>query len=186
MIEVEVSKAQKLVSVGRVHSAQGIKGELFIHLFTKKTSWKDQWRCLVLSGGDESRKFLKILKKRPHRKKGRSGFVLKLQSIEDRTRAEELVGRDVFVPRKFLISGDNEVIDPRGVLGFRVLDKTRGDVGQVVGFSGSSKQDTLVVSGSGGEFEVPFVYPIHLSTDKEKEELIMDIPLGLVCGEGHI
>ena len=173
------------VSVGRVRSAQGIKGELFIGLFTKETSWEDKWQCLALSSGIENKpgEFLKILEKRPHRKKKQSGFVLKVQSIENRTRAEEFVGRNVFIPRDFLISSDNEVIDPRGVLGFRVLDKTRGNVGCVVDFSGSSMQDTLIVSGCDGEFEVPFVPPIYLSVDKRGETLTMDIPPGLCCGE---
>ena len=49
-----------------------------------------------------------------------------------------------------------------------MLDQIRGDVGEVIGFSGSLKQDTLVISGHKGEFEVPFVRPIHLSTNRKK------------------
>lgn len=173
------------VSVGWVCSAQGIKGELFVRFFTRKRPWEDRWESLILSSknGDEAGEFLKILNKRPHKKKGQSGFVLKLKFVEDRTQAEEFVGRKVFVPKNFLKSDNDEIIDLREILNFRVLDKTRGDVGRVVGFSGSSKQDTLIISGCGGEFEAPFVPPIHLSTDKEKGTLMMDIPMGLVYGE---
>ncbi len=173
---------QTYLSVGRVHSAQGLKGDIFIDFSVREASWKDRWEHLTLfSMGNWQ--VLKILKKRPHRKKGKTGFVLTVQSIENRNRAEEFVGQDVFVPREFLISGDGKIMDLREILGFRVLDKTRGDVGEVVGFSGSSKQDILVIFGHEGEFEVPFVHPIHLSTNREKRELVMDIPLGLVYGE---
>ena len=36
--------------VGRVHSAQGLRGELFIDLFARQAAWEDRWTSLALSG----------------------------------------------------------------------------------------------------------------------------------------
>ena len=175
----------KYQHVGKIHSAQGIRGELFIYLFARQAFWEDQWKNLAFGpkGAKQPQRFLEILSKRKHRKKSKPGFVLKLESIHDRHQAEELAGCDVFIPENFLTTGDDESFYLREVLGFQVLDQTRGNVGEVVGFSGSFMQDILVIRGVHGEFGVPFVFPIYRSTNKEKRELVMDIPQGLVAGE---
>ena len=179
------NKDQGYLCVGRVHSTQGLKGEIFIDLFAGEADWQDQWTLLYLAVKTLSRpeQFFKILNKRVHRKRNGWGFVLKLQFIDDIDGAQKLVGQRVFIPKKFLVSEDAERPYLYEILGFRVFDQQRGDVGRVVGFSGSSMQNTVIVSGPMGEFEVPFVSPIHKSTNRKKKELIMDIPQGLVNGE---
>ncbi len=173
------------VFVGKVHSAQGIKGEIFVSIYSGEAEWADEWETLFLSDDktEAPTQELKILKIREHQKQGRWGFSLNLESITDRNKAEELKGQKVYIPESFLVSDEGEEIYLREVLGFRVIDQTRGDVGVVVGFSGSALQDLLVVKGEEGQFEVPFVDPIHISTDKDKKQLQMDIPQGLVAGE---
>ena len=67
---------------------------------------------------------------------------------------------------------------------FKVIDKNRGEVGYVSGFSGHDLQDLVIVTTSKGEsFEVPFVEPIHYQSDFEKKCLYFDIPFGLLPDE---
>ena len=93
------------------------------------------------------------------------------------------MGHFVYVPENFLVSKEGEEIFLREVLGFEVMDKQRGEVGKVVGFSGNAMQDILIIKNELGTYEVPFVSPIHLETDKKNKTLFMDIPQGLVAGE---
>lgn len=174
------------VHIGKVHSAQGIKGDLFIYIFAEEAAWADQWTQLFVApaGVDQPEKTLEIKKLRPHQKQKKIGFVLKLDEIDDRNKADALVGHSVFVPEEFLVSKEGENIYLREVLGFRVHDTQRGDVGVVTGFSGHSMQDILVIKNDSGEsFEVPFVEPILIEIKRGEQKIVMDIPQGLVAGE---
>ncbi len=175
----------KFVLIGKVHSPQGIRGELFVSIFSGEAAWYEQWDTLYLSTDSEESPTLemKIKRSREHQKQGRWGFAVTTEEVKDRSRAEDMKGYKVYIPESFLISEEGEELYLREVLGFRVVDKTRGDVGEVIGFSGNSMQDILVIEGEQGHFEVPFVEPILIETDKDKRLLQMDIPLGLVAGE---
>ncbi len=176
------------VLVGRVHSAQGVRGEIFISLFAEEAAWIQKWQTLYLSPKDETKpqQEFKIVKTRSHRKQQKIGYVLKLADIDNRNFIDPLVGMNVYVPEDFFVTeDDDEKIYLREILGFKVMDQERGFVGEVIGFSGSSFQDLLIIQKNDDQesFEVPFVSPLHISTDKNKKELQMDIPYGLLPGE---
>ena len=185
IFKVTLMSDEKFVSIGKIHSAQGIRGELFVHIFSGEAEWMDQWHDLHWSEKVDTvpKAFSKITSKRVHEKQKKWGFALRLDEVKDRNDAEAWVGRKVYVPESFLVSEEGEEIYLREVLGFRVMDETRGDVGEVVGFSGSAWQDLLVIKNQDGEFEVPFVEPILIETKKDEKILVMDIPQGLVAGE---
>lgn len=173
------------VKVGKIHSAQGIKGKLFVLIFAGEAHWADLWEVLYSSpkGGEAPDLETPILEFKPHSKQRKWGFMIDLEGVTDRNAAEEWVGRDVYVPESFLISSEGEEIYLREVLGFEVIDQTRGPVGEVTGFAGNDFQDLLIIKGEKGEFEVPFVEPLLIEIDKDKKQIAMDIPQGLVAGE---
>lgn len=173
------------VLIGKIHSAQGIKGEIFVSIFSEEAEWADRWETLYVSKDKEQQPSAEfaIASARTHKKLGRWGFAVRLDNVKDRNRAEELKGLKVYVPEDFLVSEEGEAIYLREVLGFRVIDQTRGDVGEVVGFAGNAMQDLLVIESEKGQFEVPFVEPLLVETDRDNKKLIMDIPQGLVAGE---
>lgn len=173
------------VLIGKVHSAQGIKGELYISIFAEEAAWVDQWEEVHLSQENENAPSLthEIDWWREHAKQKRWGYVVRLKDIKNRNQAEELVGMKVYIPEAFLVSQEGESMYLREVLGFRVIDESRGDVGEIIGFSGSDFQDLLVIENEKGVFEVPFVEPILKKMDKDNKQLLMDIPFGWVVGE---
>ena len=174
------------VLIGKVHSPQGVRGQVFISIFAEEASWVEKWQTLHLSPRvhDRPSEQHKILIKKPHQKQKKWGYVLTLEGVNDRNKVEEWIGYKVYVPEEFLVSEEGESIYLREVLDFKVHDVNRGFVGQVVGFSGHSLQDLLVIEHPDGErFEVPFVEPLLIKIDQSKKTIEMDIPLGLVPGE---
>ncbi len=173
------------VFIGKIHSPQGIKGELFVSIFPEEAVWVEQWKTLFLSTESEEHpsQEMTIEWAREHKKQGRWGFVIRVAEIADRNQAEEMKGLKVYIPEEFLVSEEGEDIFLREVLGFEVIDRTRGSVGEVVGFSGNAMQDIVIIEGSHGPFEVPFVEPILVKIDKDNKQLQMEIPMGLVAGE---
>jgi 16S rRNA processing protein RimM len=174
------------VAIGKLHSPQGVRGQVFVHIFSQEAHWVDLWQELLMSPASENRPSvtIKIQKWREHQKQKKWGYVLSLDGVTNRNQVEPWVGYTVYVPESFLQSQDGENIYLREVLGYSVVDQKRGPVGQVQGFSGSQWQDLLVISHPTGEtFEVPFVEPLLLSIDHAQRQISMDIPYGLVCGE---
>lgn len=174
------------VHVGKILAAQGIRGEVFIYLFAQEAAWSDRWKEVHLGpvGSEAPETSIKIKKLRPHQKQKKQGFVASLEGVNSRDLSEAMVGQNVFIPEEFLVSEEGENIYLREVLGFKVLDETRGAVGEVVGFSGNSMQDLLVIAHPSGEtFEVPFVEPLLLEILNDEKCIKMDIPMGLVAGE---
>lgn len=173
--------------VGKIHSAQGIRGDVFVFLFAKEAAWEGQWQTLSLSASSETEpdSHFKILKKKSHFKQHKPGFVLTLEGVTTCNQAEDLIGMNVYVPESFLTTEDGEKPFMREVLGFDVIDVNRGWVGKVAGFSGNNLQYLVVIETQDGEtFEVPFVSPIYCETHRDKKEVVFDIPHGLLPGEG--
>lgn len=176
----------KYLHVGKVLSAQGVRGDIFIYIFSQEAAWIDQWETLFISPQeDESpQRQIEILKVKAHQKQRKSGFVLKLKGFDNRNFAEEIIGQKVYIPEEFLISKEGEGIYLREILHFSVTDKERGPVGEVIGFMDNGFQDLLVIKHpSGEEFEVPFVEPLLIEIKTNEKEILMDIPFGLVPGE---
>ena len=174
------------VHVGKIHSPQGVRGDIFVYIFSGEAAWMDQWDKLYVSKDKEKvpSETFEILNVKFHRKQKKPGFVLKLKECPDRNKAEEITGLKVYIPESFLVSEEGEGIYLREVLNFRVIDKERGDIGEVVGFMDNGMQDLLIIKNSEGtKFEVPFVEPIHLETLMDKKEIHVEVPFGLVPGE---
>jgi len=174
------------VWIGKVHSPQGVRGQIFVSIFAEEASWVEKWKKLHLSPRDHESpdQQYKILIKKPHQKQKKWGFVLTLEGVDDRNKVEKWVGFKVYIPEEFLISAEGESIFLREVMDFQVHDKIRGLVGRVVGFSGHNLQDLLVIEHPCGDrFEVPFVEPLLIKIDTPEKRIEMDIPLGLVPGE---
>lgn len=177
----------KYIHVGKIHSAQGIRGDVFVYLFGKEAAWEGQWEILAVSpkDGDVPAEYFKILKKKAHQKQKKPGYILTLEGVTTCNQAEDMIGMNVYVPHSFFVTEEGDKPYLREVLGYRVIDETRGFVGNVVGFSGNNLQYLVVIETVDGEtFEVPFVTPLLLETHRDKKELVFDIPHGLLPGEG--
>jgi 16S rRNA processing protein RimM len=169
--------------VGKVHSAQGVRGQVFVFLFGEAAPWLEQWDTLVLSD-DETKASHKreypIDRVQPHSKQGKKGFILTLKHVTDKDVADSFAKKFVWIPTSFLISKKGETIYLREIENFIVMDKSRGEVGPIVGFSSNGPQDLLQVQSSTGNYDIPFVEAFIVKIDFENEQVHMDIPLGLL------
>lgn len=168
--------------IGKVHSSQGVKGAIFILLDIENPPWLDKWDTLVLSTKPTTQDFKSytIRRKAPHGKQGKKGFIVELEEVADRDLAEELVHSAVWVPEDFVSSQAGETIYLREILGFEVVDETRGPVGPVVSFSSNGPQDLLCVKYGETEYDIPFVKAFLKNIDFPGKKIFMDIPQGLL------
>lgn len=176
--------ATEYTLAGKVRTAHGLKGEIFVVFNARKADWLSSVSTLSLlreTENDRGDKLpvlheLKIRRVKPHK----VGAIFLLEGIEDRNQSEALAGTPIYVPNYILVSNEPDTVYLKEILNFRVLDETLGDVGTVVDFSSNGPQDLLVIKTASGNFEVPFVPELTKKIRMKEKEILMDLPEGLL------
>lgn len=168
----------EFVRVGKVKDAHGIRGELFIVLFSGEAAWLEKLESvrLVKESGELQGEYA-VKSARPHK----NGLIVKSADIKDRNQAETMKGLLFEIPQTFLVSQPGEAIYLSEIKGFTVEDERLGEVGRVVAFSSNTAQDLLVVkTPDGDEYEIPFVKELVARIDYDAKKIEMRLPVGLV------
>ncbi|MCB0362297.1 MAG: 16S rRNA processing protein RimM [Bdellovibrionales bacterium] len=188
----EQAKSKGLKLMGKVKSAHGIRGELYILVFAGEVDWLSKLKVLELyqykiprevqDTAPSNRGWLRfdLVSARVHK----GGFIAKSSQIKDRNAAEELKGSYFYIPADFLITNPGEKIYLSEIEGFSVVELNKGYLGKIEGFSSNGVQDLLVLKDAmgrkEGEILIPLVSEFVVEILFERRELIMKLPEGLV------
>lgn len=169
-------KENEKIKIGKITDAHGIKGELFVFVFSQDISWLKKISEIDLSKSNKTETF-KVMKAKPHKK----GFICTLEGFLDRNKAEEYIGFEVSVDSSYFVSKNGEALFLREILNFEVLDKNLGFVGVIKHFSSNGIQDLLVVERKDKSLiEIPFVKEFVSKIDFAQQKMNMDLPVGLI------
>ncbi len=169
--------------VGKVKEPHGLKGDLYILVFSKAIDWLEDIENFILATGDDptSGKIFEIEKVKPFK----DGLMLKPKGINNRNESDLLKGKMFFIPDEVLVSEEGETIYLSEVLGFEVVDPENKLLGKITSFSSNGVQDLLVLEKvEGGTAEVPFVEDFIVEIEFENKKIIMDLPEGLLNLDG--
>ena len=87
---------------------------------------------------------------------------------------------EVFFPKKYLDEDDNEVLTWQYFIGFRVLDKQHGDLGEITAVDDSTMNILFCIEKDGEELLLPAHEEFIRNIDKKKREILVQIPEGLL------
>lgn len=164
--------------VGKIKEAHGLRGDLYVLVFSKDISWADDLEKIALSKPDQedNPKTYTVKKWKAYK----DGLLIQLEGISDRTAAEKLKGEMFFISEEQLEAEEGETIYLSEIEGFDVVDSKGHKLGYIKGFSTNIAQDLLVVEKTeGGEAEIPFVEDFIVDIDFESRKLEMDLPEGI-------
>ena len=172
-----------VVPVGKVKEAHGLKGELFIFIFSKETSFAQKVKNFYLS---PERDLRELTDQTPfkqyqatHFRPYKEAIIAASPNLPDRTAAEQVLGQFVYVDSEVFTSKKGETIFLSEILGFEVFDhKTR--VGVIKGFSSNGPQDLLLVESETQSFEIPFVESFTKKIKFSERQIEMSLPEGLL------
>lgn len=169
------------LKVGRVKDAHHLRGEVFVSLFSGQADWLDGLEAFVLTPAIDQPSSqdvhqYHVEKVRRHKR----GLIIKPAGVSDRTQAEGLRGFWFYIHKDLLVSRPGENIYLYEILNFSLRLDQGEVVGSIVDFSSNGSQDLLVVKTAKGRFEVPMVEAFIVKIDFENQELIMDLPEGLI------
>ena len=183
-----MSSRPPLALVGRVLRAHGINGELVVEALTDTPAATFAPGRRVLAGtasgevwrdpetGDE--RSLAVIASRPFK----SGLLVKLEGITDRTEAERWRGRHFLAPFSELTPPAAGEVYLHELDGMRVLDVAGGEVGVVSGWNRLPQGILLDVTGARGTVQVPFNEEFVRAVDRAARRLTVVIPDELYTG----
>ena len=110
----------------------------------------------------------------------KQNILLRLAGSENLEAAERLVGASVWMAKADLPELDDYRYYLSDLEGLDVVDHKLGAIGQVVGMFSTPAHDILEVDGPTGEILIPAIEPFLVSVDRDKAQLHVNLPEGLV------
>jgi 16S rRNA processing protein RimM len=168
---------QGFIVVGKVLKAQGLKGDIYVHVFSNETSWLKGLTHFSLIAQSRPTLLMNCERSRRHKQ----GVVIKPKEIIDRNQSEALKGYFLQIPESLLTTTDNgDDFYLREILNFKVKDKDMNELGEIIGFSTNTAQDLAVLLRDQKEYQIPLVDHWILKVHRQEKWLVMDLPPGLL------
>ena len=174
-----MDKFSNLKKIGIVSDAHGIRGDIYVVIFSGDVSWIAKMTEINLaSSSTESVVSYKIKKIKAFKK----GFIASIHEIIDRNQAEELKKQEVWIDEKLLVSNDGEQPFLNELIHFEVIDLKLGRIGKVIQFSSNGEQDLLVLDKTvnNQNIEIPFIKQFVNQVDYHAKKIMTDLPEGLI------
>jgi 16S rRNA processing protein RimM len=142
--------AERLILVGRVAGAFGVKGELRIRSYTDDPAALVRYRVLQREDGSPG---LTLTGGRPHK----GALVARADEVATREDAEALRGLQLYVPREALPEPDEDEFYLADLIGLQVVDPAGGEVGRIKNVQNFGAGDLLEIAApSGPTWWLPF------------------------------
>ncbi len=167
--------------IGKIKSAHGLKGEVYILIFSGDTSWVEKNIVIQLERIQGQFKNYKIEKFKIHK----DGIIASFESVNNRNESEDLVGLEVHVSKEIFTSKNGDSIYLTEIEQFQVFNSNQF-IGIITGFSTNGSQDILLVDHIKNNklqlkpIEIPFVSDFVESIDYKQKIVKMNLPEGLI------
>jgi 16S rRNA processing protein RimM len=106
--------------------------------------------------------------------------IVKFEDVNTIEKAQALVGSSLYLSLDELEELGNEEFYYHEIKGFTVVDQTQGELGVVREVYSLNGQDLIAMDYQGAEVLIPTVADIVLHADKEKKQLMVNLPEGLL------
>lgn len=169
-----------LVPVARILKPRGVRGQVWLERL-REDAPALQAGDEVRVGPPESGRSLRVEECFEYAK----GVVLKLEGVDRMEAAQELSGLEVAAEAPGLPEEGPFLFDTSEVVGFALRDVSRGLLGRVTEVREGPAYWIFVVEGRKGDFQVPAVKGLGVSVDRERGEVLADLPPGYPDVDGQ-
>lgn len=166
---------KRLVAVGRIQKARGLRGELKMEPLSNVANRFDELGNVVVEFADGSTEDHTVEYARSFGQLIR----LKLIGIDDRNAADRFRGVYVLVHMEDTADLDNDTYYIFDLEGLTVFDSTGKEIGTVKRIESCPANDILVIDSSIGEIMMPAIKEYILDIDLERKRMTVDLREGL-------
>ncbi len=166
----------RMVAVGRIARAHGLRGEVIVDPFTDFPEARFGSGSQLFAAVGERVVELRVADVRFHRGRPIVGF----ERVSDIDSAERLAGVELRVPESALAPLPPDTYYEHDLVGCRVETVEGLPVGAVRAVEAASGATRLIVASSTAEVDVPLVDAICVRVDTAARAIVIDPPPGLL------
>ena len=145
-------------TIGKVTGVHGLNGNLKVWSFAQSVDTFGAGSMVLLKTENRSGKNYRILNATAYKK----GVLLSLEGVDDRNSAEDLVGCEIRISRDQLPEPEEDSWFWQDLIGLKVVDESRGDLGVVADIFPTGANDVLVVRPGNRKSETgEILVPMH-------------------------
>lgn len=161
--------------IGRIVKIHGFKGEVVLRLDTDIPEAYEQMESLFLQRAEAMIPFF-------IQRSSLSGQFLriKLEGVDTEEEARRLVRSEAYLPIECLPELEEGQFYYHEITGYRVVDKTAGEIGTVKRVNDAPVQPLFEIDSHGKEILVPVVDDFIEKVDKKGRALYLNLPDGLL------
>ncbi|MEZ5015564.1 MAG: ribosome maturation factor RimM [Flavipsychrobacter sp.] len=164
-----------MVRIGKIVATHGLQGTVILKHIVEKSNWlkANDVLFVALRKGSNIPYFVQEVKE----KSSDEQHIL-LEEITTMEDAKVLVGKDVYVSEDVL--GKTSKESPLMWVGFNIVDKTVGGIGEIADVMQAGQQWIATVMYEDNEVLIPLVEEIILDINIRNRYLRVDLPDGLL------
>lgn len=158
-----------LTQVGYFSKTHGVKGHLILKI--DKDFFEGDLKALFIeSPTGKAPYFISEIKST------NNGLIIGLEEIKAVEKAKALIGKAVFIDSNLIEEEEEEF----NWIGFELIDKHHGSLGNITGTSDNGQQVLLSIEHKGKEVLLPLVEDFIEKIDEEGKKLYFNAPEGLI------
>lgn len=105
---------------------------------------------------------------------------MKLEDIDTEEDAEDLIGAHLYLPLTMLPKLEGDKFYFHEIIGFTAIDKNFGPIGEITGVNDTTSQAIFEIDRDGNQVLVPMIDEFIKKLDREKKEIHLEVPDGLI------
>lgn len=162
--------------IGKIVKLHGYKGGVSLYMDVSNPSAYVHLKSIFIElDGIFTPFFIKSFKLK------NKGFVaLHFEGVDTEYNAKTLIEKKVFIPSSELQEADETRFLGHELIGYKVMDQTKGDLGVLVQVLEQKGNPLFVVDHNGLEILLPVFEGLLISIDTPKKQMLIDAPEGLV------
>ena len=114
------------------------------------------------------------------RETGNSSWIVKLHDVDTEEKTKRLIKCTILLPSSHMPKQKKRNIQPEGLIGYTVVDDTKGDIGKVSKILEMPQQLILEIQYGSKEILIPANEQIIYKVDKKNKIIYLDAPEGLI------
>lgn len=154
---------ERLVAVGKLGRPWGVRGGLIVHLHNPESDLAWAGEIAWLAG----ERFKAAAVEVEHWEDKGGILVVRFAGVESPEDAADLTHMELMVAADLLPETNRDETYVHELVGMRVIDTLRGDIGRIAGVFCAGSTDVWVVQGEAGEELIPAVRDFVLGIDRE-------------------
>lgn len=161
--------------LGHITKSFGIKGQLSCYFDTDEPEkYADQDAVFIDLDGEKLPYLIENIQYR-----GANTFVIKFQDV-DEEESKSLIKAELYLPMSELPPLTGNRFYFHEVIGFKVIDEEKGDIGVCRDFIDISHHPIMQIDHEGTEILIPAIDEIFKNVDRENKQIHIVAPEGLI------